>query len=70
MGEGFRKDRNPGGRSRQGVCICEIYVMETIIKRNQEKIKMETIKINKLEIENVKRVKAVRVEPTDRKSVV
>lgn len=64
LGEGFRKDRNPGGRSRQGVCICEIYVMETIIKRNQEKIKMETIKINKLEIENVKRVKAVRVEPT------
>ena len=43
LGEGFRKDRNPGGRSRLGVCICEIYVMETIIKRNQEKIKMEIV---------------------------
>lgn len=26
--------------------------------------KMESIKINKLEIENVKRVKAVKIEPT------
>lgn len=48
--------------SRQTQALGKLF--NTIVTESEEFVNMDNIKINKLEIENVKRIKAVKIEPT------